>query len=87
MTATTVTEQVFKLAEQAGLHPTWSDPYRSTRTINLMGEGAQSPFGTIWVGANSGRILRASITYGNGGATRKYTGAVEVRAALKELIS
>ena len=83
---TAVTDQVFKLAEQAGLRPQWREPYRSTRDISLSGEGVTAPFGTIKVGAASGKVLRAEITFGNGGKTRKFQGAVAVRAALRDLV-
>lgn len=85
MTSTTVTDQIFKLAEQAGLRPSWSEPYGNTREILLDGEGVNAPFGTIHVGLRSGKVLRATIIYGNGGRTRKYEGAVAVRAALRAI--
>lgn len=85
MTTTIVTDQIVKLAEQAGLRPTWQDAYRGSRALHLNGEGQASPFGVIVVGANSGRVLRAEITYGNGGTVRRYRGARQVQAALKAI--
>lgn len=85
MTTTTVTDQIFRLAEKAGLRPKWCDPYRNVRAIALNGEGVNAPFGTVQVGVNSGKVLRAEITYGNSGPTKHYSGAREVQAALKAL--
>lgn len=85
MTTTTVTDQIVKLAEQAGLRPHWGETYRGVRELLLNGEGVRSPFGTVRVGARSGRVLRAQIVYGNGGPVRNYAGARQVRAALKSL--
>lgn len=84
-TTTTVTDQIFKLAEQAGLNPYWRGPYKSCNELILMGSDARSPMGVVYVGVNSGKVLRAEITYGNDGPTKKYTGAREVQTALREL--
>jgi hypothetical protein len=84
-TATTVTEQIMKLAEQAGLRPIWRGRYGGIREILLNAPGEAGVFGVIEVGARSGKVLRATLHYGNGGRTQKLTGAVEVRAVLKEL--
>jgi hypothetical protein len=83
--ATTVTDQIVALAEKAGLRPAWQPAYRGVTTIALNGEGPSGVFGSIHVGSRSGRVLRAELVHGNGGPTRTYTGAVEVRAALKTL--
>ncbi len=79
---TRVTAQVVALAARLGLDPQVRDAYRGAVEVHINGHGADSPFGMITVGARSGRILRASIRYGNNGANRTYTGAVEVRQAL-----
>jgi hypothetical protein len=86
MITTTVTDQIVKLAEQAGLNPYWRGPYKSCNELVLMGSGDRAPMGAVYVGVNSGKVLRASITYGNDGPTRKFTGAREVQAALRELV-
>jgi hypothetical protein len=85
------TDQLVTYAEAAGLRPTVQvdrdgrTTYAGTYKILLNGEGVDSPFGGILVGAKTGRILRGSLTFGNGGPTRTYLNATEVLSALRGL--
>jgi hypothetical protein len=83
--STPVTDQIFKLAETAGLRPYWAAPYGNSREIRFDPGGPAGPFGTILVGLRSGRILRATIVYGSDGPSKSYQGAVAVRNALKAI--
>ncbi|MFB8242357.1 hypothetical protein ACFC58_38090 [Kitasatospora purpeofusca] len=81
--ATRFTEQVMALAAEADLHPTRSHPYRGAWRVHLDAKaGPQSLYGTITVGARSGRILRAQLLHDGGAKVSNLTGAVEVSHAL-----
>lgn len=60
-------ERVASLAVRAGLRPTTRTvPERGARRMILNGEGRYTPFGSVTIGAQTGRVLRAQITLGTG---------------------
>ncbi|WP_327393789.1 protein phosphatase 2C domain-containing protein (plasmid) [Streptomyces sp. NBC_01186] len=85
--ATSYTRSVVQLAAWAGLRPEWRDPYRSVRVIALNGTGPRATFGTVSVGARSGRVLRAQFIHGPGGEVENHEGPGAVREALSRICS
>jgi hypothetical protein len=80
--ATSYTRGIYHLAEAAGLRPQWRRAYRGVCTLALNGEGTDTVFGAVQVGARSGRVLRGQFIHGNGGPVENASGAVAVRRAL-----
>ena len=83
--ATTVTAQIIDLADRAGLRPR-IDRYgvrHGIYRVMINAPGRDGLFGAIYVGAKTGRILRANLTHGNAGQEKRYNGVAEVRAVIK----
>jgi hypothetical protein len=72
-------------AEQLGLRPKL-DPtaYRGSWRVTFSGTGEWSGFGGLYIGARTGRILRASLTFGNDGPTRRYKGHYGAHTLLRD---
>lgn len=82
--------QLIAYAMDAGLAPHTYLEYgrpvtRGAVRVIIDGTGMDSPFGVFYVGAQTGRVLRGSITYGNEGPRKHYTGARAMQAALRTL--
>jgi hypothetical protein len=81
----TSVQKVITRAAQLGLEPCiGADSYRGAYRVILNGRGGTwTGFGAIFIGASSGRILRASLTFGNDGQTVRYTGHRGAQAMLR----
>lgn len=90
-TVTAAVERITAAAVRAGLNPHCTRPYRGTIELNLdAGQGPDSPFGVVVIGAHSGRVLRASLRHGNQGPAHRFvTGRVcdDMLRALRALPS
>lgn len=84
---TRYTRRIVQLAARAGLRPEWGDPYRGVRVLVLNGEGPRATFGSVSVGARSGRVLRARFIHGGGGDIEKHEGPRAVHEALSRICS
>jgi hypothetical protein len=90
---TRTVDLVTRYAMRAGLAPHTSltsggpgrPTYRGTLVMILNGRGESSPLGTVTIGARTGRVLRATLSYGNNGPTWTYAGGMQVLAALRAL--
>ena len=82
---TSVTARTIAALDAKGLRPMVTRPYRGSVEVAFSGPLSTSPFGAVVVGAETGRILRASVTYGNAGRTVRITGAPAVAATIKAL--
>lgn len=84
--ATRATRQVIALADRAGLrpHPDPSPP-RHGRYRVLVDSGGRRDclFGAIYIGARTGRILRAWLTHGSQGQERRYDTVADIRAVIR----
>lgn len=73
-THTPAVQRIITAAERAGLHPRLdTTPYRGSLELHLDAKnGPESPFGTVWIGAHTGRVLRAALRHGNTGPSRRF---------------
>jgi hypothetical protein len=62
---TAYTVGILRRAHAAGLRPVWGQPRGNARRIVLNGPGPHSAFGSLTIGAKTGKVLRAEIVYGN----------------------
>lgn len=82
-TFTTATQQLLRLAEEAGLHPTVGAPYSGSIEVSLDEQaGPDSTFGVVYVGASTGKVLRAALVHGGGRRKERFKGLLETRRAL-----
>lgn len=59
--------------------------HAGTVTVIVNGRGTDSPFGSITIGAKSGRVLAATLTYGNTGPSQRMRGGRRVLAEFRAL--
>lgn len=92
MTITKTVELITRYAMAAGLapHTMLVGPqrrraYRGVVELFVNGPGQESPFGTVRIGARSGKVLGGCIRFGNHGRVEHYAGARAVLAALRTL--
>ena len=65
----TLVQRLINDAAQLDLNPTIGDIYRGSVRVMLNGTGEWSGFGALIVGARSGKLIRASLTFGTDGGT------------------
>ncbi len=83
---TATVEQITAAAMTAGLAPhTYLRSPRSVREVTLNSRTTDGAFGTVVIGARTGRVLRADLTYGNTGPTVHFRGGRAVLRALRVL--
>jgi len=82
---TAVTRQVIALAGSVGLHPSLdlSGIRHGAYRVTVNAPGRDGLFGSISIGARTGRILHAHLTHGNWGEEKRYGTVAEVRAIIK----
>ncbi|MGA5127791.1 hypothetical protein ACPCAG_31375 [Streptomyces pseudogriseolus] len=79
---TPYTVGVIRLAEREGLRATDAGTHRGVRRIALNAGGKHGTFGTLQIGARSGKVLRVELIHGNDGTPRRAQGAMNVRLLL-----
>lgn len=79
---TAYTLGIVQRAQDAGMRPAWGKPYAGTVSLSLGTGHPQATFGTIRIGAKSGKVLRAEFIHGSNGPKEQFTGTVAVRTAL-----
>lgn len=83
--ATLVTRQLIARAILAGLRPELHPDgiYRGSYRIVVNAAGRDGLFGSIYVSAVTGRVLRAFLMHGNQGVERRHDTVSEIRAVIK----
>jgi hypothetical protein len=83
--ATAVTRQIVGRAAAAGLRPHLGQPviYCGAYRVLVNAEGVDGLFGAVYVGARTGRILRAYLTHGNHGQEKRYDKVAAVRTVIQ----
>lgn len=79
---TPYTVGVIRLAEKEGLRPSEGGTRRGVRRIVLNAGGKHGTFGTLQIGARSGKVLRVELIHGNDGTPRRAQGPMNVRLLL-----
>lgn len=80
--ATLATRQVTAHAIRAGLKPQPEGVTRGSYRIVVDAGGRDGLFGCIYVGARTGRILRAFLMHGNNGVERRHDDVAEIRTVI-----
>lgn len=83
--ATLVTRQLTAHAISAGLKPELHPDgvYRGSYRIVVNADGYDGLFGSVYVSAVTGRVLRAFLMHGNNGVERRHDTVGEIRAVIK----
>ena len=71
-------------AAQLGLEPTVRPSYRGSHAVILDGRGSWAGFGALYIGARSGKVLRAVLTWGTTGPTTRHAGYRSVAGMLQD---
>ncbi|MFC9280905.1 hypothetical protein [Streptomyces collinus] len=79
---TAYTVGVIRLAEKEGLRPADGGTHRGVRRITLNAGGKHGTFGTLQIGARSGKVLRLELVHGNDGTPRRAAGPMNARLLL-----
>lgn len=81
--ATSYTLGIVQRIEAAGLRPTWGKPHRGVIRVSLGMTGVrEGTFGSIRVGARTGKVLSAEFIHGNDGPKEVHEGTRRVRDAV-----
>ena len=83
---TAYTDRILALAAGLRMEASVLDA-ENNRHVRVFVDGpyAHSPFGVLYIGARSGKVLRGWFKNGNDGPKRRYVGATEIREALLTL--
>lgn len=81
-TPTAYTKGILRQAEHVGMTPTWQPARQGITRVSLSAPGPHNVFGTIQIGARSGRVLRAELIYQNGRRKRTFANATALRQYL-----
>lgn len=78
---------VIELLEKAGLKPTFGHPYRGgiTLSFGVNVGGVDGTFGGLDIGVVSGKLLSATVKYGNSGPSEQFTSYTLLIAELRAL--
>ena len=71
-------------AAELGLEPAVQVSYRGSHAVILDGRGPWAGFGALYIGARSGKVLRAVLTWGNTGPTTRHVGYRSVAVMLQD---